>query len=346
MSKVIAGGVYPTQYSGDITVLSIDGNKCLVRFINSGNEKEVVKCNILVKKVSDKEQHRKEYDAIVQIKKDKRDAEKASRETTQREKASLRAVKKESDILSKEAKRKEKQTIREAKLLEVSERKRRTNKKTLLRISKAEHREAENLISRALIEKAGFYSKSILNDVQDEAGLWLKHVNADGKSFATRTGAVWGCVVQRGRVGGAYQTRWPLYEGVTVCKEWEEDFQSFARWYTSQPGYKYGYGWDIDKDFRTGGRHYSPETCMLLPRKVNLLLADKCFTDSLVDATKKNGIPRWRTRDGECFTDYSLAKQRNVDLKVKHVEEVRSEYEPQGVPSEVFEHILTRLSLI
>lgn len=62
------------------------------------------------------------------------------------------------------------------------------------------------------------------------------------------------------------------YKGCIMCEEWH-NFQNFAKWYSSQPNaYKKGY--QVDKDFRVlGNKIYSPETCCLVPERINVLLS-------------------------------------------------------------------------
>lgn len=59
--------------------------------------------------------------------------------------------------------------------------------------------------------------------------------------------------------------------GVTVCKEWF-NFQNFAEWYYKQrsplpPDVEY----QLDKDLK-GGEIYSPDTCILIPKSLNVAL--------------------------------------------------------------------------
>lgn len=67
------------------------------------------------------------------------------------------------------------------------------------------------------------------------------------------------------------------YKGVEVCEEWK-CFQNFADWCYSQPSFnnkdKNGRGFDLDKDLLVkGNKVYSPETCCLAPKEINLLLS-------------------------------------------------------------------------
>lgn len=57
--------------------------------------------------------------------------------------------------------------------------------------------------------------------------------------------------------------------GVLVCERWH-NFQNFAEWYVP----KYFEGCQIDKDLLSGGtKTYSPETCCLLPKELNILIS-------------------------------------------------------------------------
>lgn len=76
----------------------------------------------------------------------------------------------------------------------------------------------------------------------------------------------WSGVIER-----CYSTRLrhsrPCYSDVTISGDWH-NFQNFAKWFYSQRGAELG--WEIDKDLLvTGNKHYSPETCILLPRRLN-----------------------------------------------------------------------------
>lgn len=77
--------------------------------------------------------------------------------------------------------------------------------------------------------------------------------------------------------GEATQAKQTTYIGVTVCPEWLT-YQTFADWYTIQRGCNLG--WQLDKDLlasRSGleSKHYSPETCILLPEVLNKTLIVK-----------------------------------------------------------------------
>ena len=62
----------------------------------------------------------------------------------------------------------------------------------------------------------------------------------------------------------------PSYKGVTVCEEWH-CFDNYAGWFYRQKG------WDkkfqLDKDILVkGNKVYSPDTCCLVPREINVAI--------------------------------------------------------------------------
>jgi hypothetical protein len=76
-----------------------------------------------------------------------------------------------------------------------------------------------------------------------------------------------------GRCYGVNKSTYPEYggRGITVCTEWH-NFQNFVAWYDAQ--YKED-GWHIDKDILFTGPVpiYQPETCVLVPPKINAFFA-------------------------------------------------------------------------
>lgn len=68
----------------------------------------------------------------------------------------------------------------------------------------------------------------------------------------------------------------PAYIDCTVCKEWMLDYKAFEDWFVDN---LYNCGdehLELDKDlFSTDKKNYSPETCCLLPKRINTMLAYK-----------------------------------------------------------------------
>lgn len=64
----------------------------------------------------------------------------------------------------------------------------------------------------------------------------------------------------------------PTYRDCSVHPDWH-NFQNFAEWYVNNEFY--GLGYYLDKDLLVkGNRVYSPETCVLVPNDINVLLND------------------------------------------------------------------------
>lgn len=59
------------------------------------------------------------------------------------------------------------------------------------------------------------------------------------------------------------------YKGCQVCEEWH-NYQNFAKWYEDNY-YDYKEGLELDKDIvKYGNKLYSPETCIFVPKAVNV----------------------------------------------------------------------------
>lgn len=71
------------------------------------------------------------------------------------------------------------------------------------------------------------------------------------------------------------------YEDVNVSEEWL-NYSNFNNWICSQPKGN-SKGWHIDKDL-LGGKEYSRENCVILPRDLNVLISEYPQRD--------NGLPR------------------------------------------------------
>lgn len=73
-----------------------------------------------------------------------------------------------------------------------------------------------------------------------------------------------------------YWDRFPTYIGVT-CSENFKSYAFFYEWCNSQTGFnekdKNGRNWSLDKDILIrGNRHYSEDTCVFVPERLNSLL--------------------------------------------------------------------------
>ena len=83
-------------------------------------------------------------------------------------------------------------------------------------------------------------------------------------------------VAWKGILERCYSTKlhnkYPSYVKATVCKEWHS-LKNFKIWFDTAG---YSKGFEVDKDLLVqGNKHYSPETCTLLPQRLNTLLIHK-----------------------------------------------------------------------
>ena len=82
--------------------------------------------------------------------------------------------------------------------------------------------------------------------------------------------AKWSKVIIRTKCS-KWKATHPTYEACTVCDEWKY-FSNFKKWVDSQPN-KDWQNCELDKDLLfEGNKHYSPQTCVFLPKKVNSFL--------------------------------------------------------------------------
>ena len=95
--------------------------------------------------------------------------------------------------------------------------------------------------------------------------------------------SIWEGVVKRISIANISR-RFSPYANCTLCKEWY-NYQNFAQWFTdyeSKLNPKYHLEYSIDKDILQWNQKfkiYSPETCCLVPIKVNTLLVSLNLND-------------------------------------------------------------------
>lgn len=91
----------------------------------------------------------------------------------------------------------------------------------------------------------------------------------NGKQIQMKSYTTWKNMIVR-CYSESFQERQPTYKDCTVCKEWLT-YSNFKAFYDAY----YVDGWQLDKDLLiVGNKVYSPETCIFIPRELNLLLTD------------------------------------------------------------------------
>ena len=121
------------------------------------------------------------------------------------------------------------------------------------------------------IEK-GMVKNPFYRDVQGVGYMGVGEYVASKDYKVTVEYTRWCGMMQRG-YSERFKKKQPSYKECTVCDEWS-NFQVFAEWYCNQEGY--GKGFELDKDILVkGNKHYSPQTCCLVPAKINTFFTDQ-----------------------------------------------------------------------
>lgn len=134
----------------------------------------------------------------------------------------------------------------------------------------------------------------------------------------------WRAMIQR-CYSDNFQESHPTYIGCSVDEHWH-NFQNFAEWY--EEGYKQDY--QLDKDILIkGNKIYSPETCCLVPREINMAFVnasksrgtlpigvtfDKCRNKYIVHIKIDKKFANMGRFNGveEAFQAYKIAKEIEI----------------------------------
>lgn len=165
------------------------------------------------------------------------------------------------------------------------------------------------------------YDKTIFNIGYIGEGNNL--IKVDGKP--SKTYSIWHEIISR-----CYgnEKKYPSYYGIcTVCKEWH-CFNRFADWYEDNK-YECNGRLHIDKDILfPGNKLYSPDTCILVPQRINMLFVNK---------PNKYGLPNGINRTKN--TDKYLVSYNGKSLGVHNT--LKSAYE---IYSNEKENIIKRIA--
>ena len=102
--------------------------------------------------------------------------------------------------------------------------------------------------------------------------------------------------------------------GVTICQEWLDSFESFAQWALSN-GYEDHL--ELDKDelceqLGISPKVYSPQTCRWVPKSINAI--SNLRQDHRTRLSYNDVIQILMDYQDKVFTARELAKQYNVDV--------------------------------
>lgn len=136
----------------------------------------------------------------------------------------------------------------------------------------------------------------------------------------------------------------PAYYGIsTVCEEWL-NFQVFAKWYNENI---YQVGTErmhLDKDILVkGNKFYSPDTCLIVPQRINMLFMQKPNKYNLPNGILPIANGRYSARYGgnhignfDTLEEATAAHERE---KRKAIKRVANEYK-EVIPDKVYKALL------
>ena len=136
----------------------------------------------------------------------------------------------------------------------------------------------------------------------------------------------------------------PAYYGIsTVCEEWL-NFQVFAKWYNKNI---YQVGTErmhLDKDILVkGNKLYSPDTCLIVPQRINMLFMQKPNKYNLPNGILPIANGRYSARYGRYhignFDTLEEATKAHEREKRKAIRRVAEEYR-QVIPDKVYKALL------
>ena len=131
-----------------------------------------------------------------------------------------------------------------------------------------------------------------------------------------------------------YKSKYPTYENC-IASEYFKYYSHFEKWCYQQVGFD-NEGWHLDKDLLIkGNKVYSEDTCVFLPKEINLIFGKKTKTRSYktgVRFDKRYGkySVRIHTHKGRvCFGGYtteSEAYNKYVEEKERHIKFMANQF--------------------
>lgn len=133
-----------------------------------------------------------------------------------------------------------------------------------------------------------------------------------------------------------------------VCNEWK-NFQNFAKWYYDNIYDLDGEDIELDKEIKYKGcRYYSPQTCLLVPHKINTIICNRanhrgqCAIGVVINKNSGKYIANCNSDNKRVYLgtyntekDAFLAYKRFKEVEIKRVAELY-----RGIiPDEIIEYI-------
>lgn len=140
----------------------------------------------------------------------------------------------------------------------------------------------------------------------------------------TKEYEIWNSMIKRAGSRMANTHKTSTYQNCTICSSWES-YDNFYEWVTSQIGFnskdEAGKCYALDKDILfKGNKHYSPETCVFVPREINNFYTTRKRHrgDCLIGTTKKNSGFQVSLNLGNGKSNYFGVYESNIDAFNKY----------------------------
>jgi len=134
----------------------------------------------------------------------------------------------------------------------------------------------------------------------------------------------------------------PTYANCYVCDDWH-NYQVFAKWYYSNYYHIDGERIQIDKDIiENGNKKYSPQFCILVPQKINLVFQNKSKKSNLptgIRLTSNGYVATYNTKNLGRFKFLEDAIEAYNAEKKNHIVELANIYKNR-VPMNVYEALI------
>ena len=155
----------------------------------------------------------------------------------------------------------------------------------------------------------------------------------------------WTCMLMRCYIRKEKSSTY--YGDVTVCDEWL-CYQTFAEWYYNHY-YQVNERLQLDKDIKNpNSKQYSPENCMLVPQRINLLfvnLPNKRGVPCGIEKQKNGYLAKYNDEKLGKYPTLEEAYSVYANAKENKIKEVADEYK-EIIPSDIYDTLVNYKVLI
>lgn len=125
-----------------------------------------------------------------------------------------------------------------------------------------------------------------------------------------------------------HRKKHPAYNNCIVCDKWH-NYQNFAKWYKNHE-YETDGRLHIDKDIiKKNNTVYSPEFCLLVPQRINMIFMEKSSKDNLPCGIYKNKDSYSSYYNGKRINKCKTLDEAIIlhdDAKREHIRNITTEY--------------------